>query len=287
MSKVPDVVKRLLLGRALRSAQGHEQLLPKRIALPVFASDALSSVAYAPQEILLTLSVAGLATYHYTPWVGAAVIVILLVVVASYRQNVRAYQSGGGDFEVATENLGGNWGLVVAAALMVDYVLTVAVSISSGVENLGALIKFIQPHEVLVAILLVTLLAVLNLRGLKESGVAFAIPTYLFMFSIFLMMLWGFTRLGIGTDLKAETADLDVRGTEAGIGGFALAFLLLRAFSSGCTALTGVEAISNGVPAFKKPKGQNAATTLVLLGVIATVMFGGVTALAYITKAKF
>ncbi|MCW2886560.1 MAG: putative aminoacid/polyamine transporter, permease protein [Streptosporangiaceae bacterium] len=287
MAKVPDLVKRLLLGRALRSAQSHEQLLPKRIALPVFASDALSSVAYAPQEILLALGVAGLATYHYTPWVAGAVVVILLVVVASYRQNVRAYQSGGGDFEVATENLGSNWGLIVAAALMVDYTLTVAVSVSSGVENLGALVRFIQPHTVLLAILLIALLSVLNLRGLKESGFAFAVPTYLFMFAIIAMMLYGFTRLGFGAHLKAETADYNIKGTEVGVGGFALVFLLLRAFSSGCTALTGVEAISNGVPAFKKPKGQNAATTLLLLGAVASIMFGGVTALAYITKAKF
>jgi amino acid transporter len=287
VAKVPDLVKRLLLGRALRSAQSHEQLLPKRIALPVFASDALSSVSYAPQEILLALGVAGLATYHYTPWVAGAVVVIMLVVVASYRQNVRAYQSGGGDFEVATENLGGNWGLVVASALMVDYTLTVAVSVSAGVENLGALLKFIQPHTVLVAILLIALLTVLNLRGLKESGFAFAVPTYLFMFAILAMMLYGFFRLGLGTELRAETADYDIKGTEAGVGGFALVFLLLRAFSSGCTALTGVEAISNGVPAFKKPKGQNAATTLLLLGTVASVMFAGVTALAYITKAKF
>ncbi|WP_241683081.1 hypothetical protein [Actinomadura sp. J1-007] len=130
-------MKRVLLGRALSSAQQHEQLLPKRIALPVFASDALSSVAYAPQEILLALGAGGLVMYHYTPWVAAAVVVILLTVVASYRQNVRAYQSGGGDFEVATENLGSNWGVLVASALLVDYVLTVAVSVSSGVENLG------------------------------------------------------------------------------------------------------------------------------------------------------
>jgi amino acid transporter len=287
VAKVPDLVKRVLLGRALRSTQGHEQLLPKRIALPVFASDALSSVAYAPQEILLALGIAGLATYHYTPWVAGAVVVILLVVVASYRQNVRAYQSGGGDFEVATENLGKPWGLVVASALMVDYVLTVAVSVSSGVENLGALVGFIQPHLVLVAIVIVAALAVANLRGLKESGIAFAIPTYLFMFGIVAMMLYGFARLGLGTHLRAETAGYVVHGPEEGIGGLALVFLLLRAFSSGCTALTGVEAISNGVPAFKKPKGQNAATTLLLLGTVATVMFGGVTVLAYILKAKF
>lgn len=287
MSKVPDLAKRLILGRALQSAQQHEQLLKKRIALPVFASDALSSVAYAPQEILLALAAAGLVTYHYTPWIAAAVVVILLTVIASYRQNVRAYQSGGGDFEVATTNLGGNWGVVVASALLVDYVLTVAVSVSSGVENLGALLKFMQPHEVAVAICIVVLLTIGNLRGLKEAGVAFAVPTYLFMIAIIGMLLWGLGRLVLGTHLEAETAHYQVRGDEAGIAGFALVFLLLRAFSSGCAALTGVEAISNGVPAFRKPKGDNAAKTLLMLGLVAMTMFGGVTAFAYITHARF
>jgi amino acid transporter len=287
VSKAPDLVKRLLLGRALRSTQEHEQLLPKRVALPVFASDALSSVAYAPQEILITLGIAGLAAYQFTPWVALAVVVILLVVVASYRQNVRAYTSGGGDFEVASENLGGNWGVLVASALMVDYVLTVAVSVSSAVENLGAFVQLLQEHKVLAAIVIVALLTVLNLRGLKESGIAFAIPTYLFMFGIISMMLWGFTRLAFGADLRAETAGFEVRGSEAGIAGFALVFLLLRAFASGCAALTGVEAISNGVPAFKKPKGANAARTLLMLGLVAATMFGGITALAFITGAKF
>jgi amino acid transporter len=287
VSNAPDLVKRLLLGRALRSAQAHEQLLPKRIALPVFASDALSSVAYAPQEILITLGIAGLATYHFTPWVGLAVIVILLVVVASYRQNVRAYTSGGGDFEVATENLGGNWGVVVASALMVDYVLTVAVSVSSAVENLSAFLGFLEHHKVVAAIAIVIAITLLNLRGIRESGIAFAIPTYLFMFGIFSTLLWGFTRLAFGADLKAETAGFEVQGNGAGIAGFALIFLLLRAFASGCAALTGVEAISNGVPAFKKPKGRNAATTLLMLGLVAVSMFGGITLMAYITGAKF
>ncbi|KAB2363921.1 APC family permease [Actinomadura montaniterrae] len=287
MSKVPDLAKRLILGRALSSAQQHEQLLKKRVALPIFASDALSSVAYAPQEILLALAAAGLVTYHYTPWVAAAVVVILLTVVASYRQNVRAYQSGGGDFEVATTNLGGNWGVVVASALLVDYVMTVAVSVSSGVENLGALLKFMQPHEVAVAIGIVVLLTIGNLRGLKEAGVAFAVPTYLFMFSIVAMLLWGLGRLVLGTHLDAETAHYQIHGDETGVAGFALVFLLLRAFSSGCAALTGVEAISNGVPAFRKPKGENAAKTLLMLGIVAMTMFGGVTAFAYITHAKF
>ncbi|GGK72727.1 DNA-binding protein [Sphaerisporangium melleum] len=287
MVKVADLVKRLLVGRALRSAQAHEQLLPKRIALPVFASDALSSVAYAPQEILITLGVAGIAAYHFTPWIALAVVIILLTVVASYRQNVRAYTSGGGDFEVATENLGSNQGLVVASALMVDYVLTVAVSVSSGVENLGAALPLLAEHKVAAAVVLVALLTVVNLRGLRESGLAFAIPTYAFMLCIFGLMLWGVVRLAFGADLRAPTADYSVTGEGVGLGGFALIFLLLRAFSSGCAALTGVEAISNGVPAFRKPKGKNAAATLLALGVIAATMFSGVTALAYVTGAKF
>ncbi|MEV5748787.1 APC family permease [Actinoallomurus sp. NPDC052308] len=287
MSKAPDLVKRLLLGRALRSAQQHEQTLPKTIALPVFASDALSSVAYAPQEILIALGLAGLATYHFTPWVAGAVVVIMLTVVASYRQNVRAYTSGGGDFEVATTNLGGNAGIVVASALMVDYVLTVAVSVSSGIENLAALLHFLQPHKVLAALLIVAILTIMNLRGIRESGVAFAIPTYLFMFGVFLMLVWGFTRMAFGAHLRAATADMTIHGTAVGVSGFALVFLLLRAFSSGCAALTGVEAISNGVPAFRKPKGKNAAATLLALGLIAASMFGGIVALAYITKTKF
>ncbi|ROO89242.1 amino acid/polyamine/organocation transporter (APC superfamily) [Actinocorallia herbida] len=287
MSKASDVLKRVLLGRALRSTQAHHQLLPKRIALPVFASDALSSVAYAPQEILITLGIAGLAGYAFTPWIGLAVVVLLVVVVASYRQNVRTYTSGGGDFEVATTNLGGNWGLVVASALLVDYVMTVAVSISSAVSNLSAFTPLIAEHRVLVAVTLVVLLTVLNLRGLKESGIAFAIPTYLFMFGIFSMMAWGFIRMAGGADLESESAHLEVHGTGEDIAGLAMIFLLLRAFASGCAALTGVEAISNGVPAFRKPKGQNAATTLLMLGVVAATMFAGVTALAYVTDAKY
>ncbi|MEV5407590.1 APC family permease [Thermopolyspora sp. NPDC052614] len=287
MAKATDLAKRLLVGPAIRSGQAHGQLLPKRIALPVFASDALSSVAYAPQEILITLGVAGFAAYHFTPWIAAAVLVVLITVVASYRQNVRAYTSGGGDFEVATTNLGPNYGLGVGSALLVDYVLTVAVSVSSGVENLGAAFPFVHEHQVGTAIALVALLTLINLRGIRESGMAFALPTYAFMVAIFATLIWGGTRLALGDDLRAETADYVVRGEDMGLSGLALVFLLLRAFSSGCAALTGVEAISNGVPAFRRPKGQNAAATLLMLGLLAMTMFGGITALAYVIGAKF
>ncbi len=283
-----DVPKRLLLGRALRSDRLGETLLPKRVALPVFASDPLSSVAYAPGEVLLVLSVAGVSAYHFSPWIAVAVVVLMFTVVASYRQNVRAYPSGGGDYEVATTNLGRRSGLTVASALLVDYVLTVAVSISSGVENLGSAVPFIVENKTAIAVLMIILLTLMNLRGVRESGKLFAIPTYCFVVGVFCLIAWGAVRgLVLGDDMKAPTADYDI-ATEhtGGLGGIALCFLLLRAFSSGCAALTGVEAISNGVPAFRKPKSKNAATTLAMMGLIAVTMFCGVIALALSTGVK-
>ncbi|WP_436790371.1 APC family permease [Yinghuangia sp. YIM S10712] len=286
MSRLGGLSKRILVGRALRSDRLHETLLPKRLALPVFASDALSSVAYAPDEILLTLSLAGLAAYHFSWQVGLAVVVVMLTVVASYRQNVRAYPSGGGDYEVATVNLGPNAGLTVGSALLVDYVLTVAVSISSGVANIASAIPAIGEHRVLYAVLLVLLLMGMNLRGVRESGSAFAVPTYLFMFAVIGMTIFGFLRYFTGAEMRAESAGFDIKEEDA-FTGIALFFLLLRTFSSGCAALTGVEAISNGVPAFRKPKSRNAATTLLLMGTVAVTMLMGMLALANITKVHF
>ena len=280
---VGDVSKRILLGRKLRSTQLGETLLPKRVALPVFASDALSSVAYAPDEIFIMLSFAGIAAYSWSWKIGLLVALVMLTVVASYRQNVHAYPSGGGDYEVATVNLGQNAGVTVASALLVDYVLTVAVSISSGVQNAAAALTFISGNEALVASVLVLLLAALNLRGVRESGTFFAIPTYGFMLAILGMCAWGFLRLLSGTLPDAESAELriiEAEGYEGTITTVALVFLLARAFSSGCAALTGVEAISNGVPAFRKPKSRNAATTLLLLGLIAITMMLSVITLA-------
>lgn len=288
MSKLTDVPKRILIGRALRSEKLGETLLPKRVALPVFASDPLSSVAYAPGEVLLVLSIAGASAYHFSPWIAVAVIVLMFTVVASYRQNVRAYPSGGGDYEVATTNLGRRAGLTVASALLVDYVLTVAVSISAGVENLGAAVPFVVEHKTTVAVAMIVLLTLMNLRGVRESGKLFAIPTYCFVAGVFALILWGVVRsVLLGDDLRAPTADYEIHTEHPeGIAGFALAFLLLRAFSSGCAALTGVEAISNGVPAFRRPKARNAATTLALMGVIAVTMFCGIIALALATDVK-
>lgn len=278
-----DALKRLLVGRPFHSERLAETLLPKRIALPVFASDALSSVAYAPDEIFLTLALAGTAAYVASPWVGLAVALVMGVVVLSYRQNVHAYPSGGGDYEVATTNLGAPAGIGVASALLVDYVLTVAVSVSSGAQYAASAIPVLGGHEALVAVGVVALLTAINLRGVRESGTAFAVPTYAFMVSIIGMALYGFYRLWNGTLPDVESAGLTVvtqSDFDQGLVGLGWGFLLLRAFSSGCAALTGVEAISNGVPAFRRPKSRNAATTLALLGAIAVTMLLSIILLA-------
>ncbi len=278
-----DVSKRIILGQKLRSSQLGETLLPKRIALPVFASDALSSVAYAPDEVFIMLSLAGASAYVFSWKIAIVVAIVMLTVVASYRQNVHAYPSGGGDYEVATVNLGPNAGVTVASALLVDYVLTVAVSISSGIQNAASAIPFVSGHEALYACLLVVLLASLNLRGVRESGAFFAVPTYGFMLGVLGMAAWGALRAFQGNLPDVESAHLELikaPGYEGEISTIALIFLLARAFSSGCAALTGVEAISNGVPAFRKPKSKNAATTLLLLGTIAITMMMSVILLA-------
>jgi len=285
-----DALKRLLLGRAMRSDRLGETLLSKRIALPVFASDALSSVAYAPDEIFLTLGVAGFAAYSFSWKVGLVVAVVMLVVVASYRQNVHAYPSGGGDYEVANVNLGPRSGLTVASALLVDYVLTVAVSISSAAQYAASTIDVFQGREVVVAVSAVLLLMAANLRGVRESGTAFAVPTYAFMVAILGMAIWGFYRYIFGDLPDVESARFELAaepGYEAGIAGIAGAFLLLRAFSSGCAALTGVEAISNGVPAFRAPKSKNAATTLLMLGTISVTMLTSIIVLAKVTGLRY
>ena len=280
---IGNVSKRVLLGRKLRSSQVGETLLPKRVALPVFASDALSSVAYAPDEIFIMLGVAGAATYVWSWRIGLAVAVVLLTVVMSYRQTVHAYPSGGGDYEVATVNLGRTAGTTVASALLVDYVLTVAVSISSASQYASAAIPFLTGHEVLVASGLVLLLTAMNLRGVRESANFFAVPTYLFIFAVLGMCGYGLLQLLEGTLPQVASASLEIipeEGWEQPLTTIGLVFLLARAFSSGCAALTGVEAISNGVPAFRKPKSQNAATTLLMLGLIAVTMMLSVILLA-------
>ncbi|MCV7193520.1 APC family permease [Mycolicibacterium brumae] len=281
MSKLSTAARRLVLGRPFRSDKLGSTLLPKRIALPVFASDAISSVAYAPEEIFLVLSIAGLSAYVMTPWIGLAVAFVMIVVVASYRQNVTAYPSGGGDYEIATTNLGPTAGLTVASALLVDYVLTVAVSVSAAMSNIGSAAPFVAEHKVLVAVAAILLLMAINLRGVRESGIAFAIPTYAFIVGIFGMLGLGLFRIFVlGDEVRAESADFTMHADHGDVLGLALVFLVARAFSSGCAALTGVEAISNGVPAFRKPKSRNAATTLLMLGGISVALLMGIIVLA-------
>ena len=285
MANLTTSIKRLLVGRALRSDKLGDTLLPKRIALPVFASSNLSSNAYATQEILIVLAVGGIALINSTIWIALAVALIMVVVIMSYRQNVRAYTSGGGDYEVVTKNLGRKPGLIVASSLMVDYIMTVAVSVSAAKDNLISVFPIVGNHGMFVAFALIILITVMNLRGLRDSGFLFAIPAYFFMASIAFVTVWALVKISQGNVLKAESADWTI--TEQGsIAGIALVFLFARAFSSGCSALTGVEAISNGVPAFRKPKSENAAKTLTLLGIISVSLFMAITLLALKTGVK-
>jgi amino acid transporter len=273
--------KRFLVGRPLRTGQMGETLLPKKLALPVFCSDPLSSVAYATEEILLALSLGGLAMFYLSWWVGAATVFLLLVVTTSYRQTCHAYPNGGGAYAVSRANLGENASLVAASALLIDYVMTVAVSVAAGVANIISALPSLSSHAVGISIGLIAVVAVMNLRGVKESGRAFAIPTYGFVVSVFLMVMVGLVRTAFGHTPTAESAHLTVHATHS-TAGAAVVLLGLRAFAQGCTALTGVEAVSNGVPNFKRPKSRNAATTLTIMGMLAVGMFAGITALASI-----
>ncbi len=278
-------MRRLVLGAPLPTHAAGHQTLRKRMALPIFASDPLSSVAYAPQELILILAGGGLAFLGYTPWIAAAVVVLLTIVVISYRQVVRAYPSGGGDYTVAAKNLGEKAALVVASALTVDYVLTVAVSVASGVDNVISAFPGLHAWRVEFAILCVILLVTINLRGVAESSRAFALPTYLFIGSIGVMIVVGVARAALGNLPRAESADYTLQHHD--LARAALAFLLLRAFASGCSALTGVEAIANGVQAFKTPKAKNAQATLVAMGAVAVTLFVGVTYLALKTHVLY
>ena len=289
MTSAPDEegrsVKRLILGEKLPSHKLDDQLLPKHLALPIFASDPLSSVAYAPQELLLILTLGGLSFLAFAPWVAAVVVLLLVVVVLSYRQLIKAYPSGGGDYEVAQRNLGEKPALVVASALLVDYVLTVSVSVAAGVDNVISAIPRLAGVRVEMAIAIVVVLAAVNLRGVRESSKAFALPTYVFIGSVLLLVLTGLARTALGDPPVAESAHYTVEGDHLAQAGLVL--LVLRAFASGCSALTGVEAIANGVPAFRRPKVKNAQLTLVAMGAIAIVLFVGLLSMALIAQVHY
>ena len=281
----PQLAKRLILGEPLTTEQVNDQLLPKRMALPIFASDALSSVAYAPQELVMILLLGGLSFLSFTPWVAAAVVLLLVVVVLSYRQLIKAYPSGGGDYEVASKNLGEVPGVIVAAALLVDYVLTVSVSIASGVDNIISALPALDPWRVEIAVGFVILIVIINLRGVREASTVFAIPTYVFIGSVGVMVVTGLIRTLLGDAPVASSAEFAVH-TES-LSQAAVILLVLRAFSSGCSALTGVEAVSNGVQAFRMPKVRNAQRTLMAMGSIAALLFAGLTAMALVSGVHY
>jgi amino acid transporter len=284
-------IKRLLVGRALKTEQAAHERLTKKTALAVFSSDALSSTAYATEEILLVLAVAAAAShgvsFSYVVPISVGIAVLLGIVATSYRQTIHAYPSGGGAYIVAKENLGTTSGLIAGASLLVDYVLTVSVSIAAGVAAItsaaqGTRYAWLAEHRVILCLIFISFIAIANLRGVRESGALFATPTYVFVVSFLFMIAYGlfhyFTYGGaapVPTEAELKTAE-----------GYSLqpltTFLLLGAFSNGCAALTGIEAISNGVQAFKKPEAQNAATTLIWMALLLTTMFLGTSVMAYL-----
>jgi amino acid transporter len=273
-------LKRVVVGRALASHQLEHQLLPKTLALPVFTSDPLSSNAYATEEMMLVLVTAGAGALVYRIPLALAIASVLIIVTISYRQTVRAYPHGGGSYIVARENLGTLPGLVAAAALLTDYVLTVAVSVVAGVLAITSAAPSFADHKVALSIGFVVLLTVANLRGVKEAGVLFALPTYGFVVMVYAMLATGFARCVTGCPV-ADTANLPLEATTS-----VSLFLLLRAFSSGATALTGVEAISNGVQAFRRPQARNAADTLAAMGVLTVTMFLGITVMSVLLHVR-
>lgn len=268
------ILKRAFVGRPVSSHLELQHRLTKRVALAVFSSDALSSSAYATDEIFLALAVAGTAALSRSIPISLAIIFVLGVVVVSYRQTVKAYPSGGGAYIVAHDNLGEMPGLMAASALLIDYVLTVSVSTAAGVAAISSAVPDLAPHRVAMALAVVGLITLANFRGLKESGRIFAIPTYGFLLSIGLMIVVGVVRVATGNYHPAAPAPH--LAPEHAL----TAFLVLKAFASGSTALTGIEAISNGVPAFKPPEDRNASTTLLVLGVLLSALFVGITFLA-------
>ena len=268
-------LKRVFVGSPLPTAQSRHERLAKTTALAVFASDALSSVAYATEEILLVLVLAGTAALSYSLPISIAIAVLIAIVVSSYRQTIRAYPQGGGAYLVSKDNLGVPAGLVAGAALLIDYVLTVAVSVAAGIAALTSAVPALFPYRPWLCVAAVVGIAVANLRGIRESGKIFAAPTYLFIASLFVLIVYGV--VGALFDFLPEAP---YQRHPPGLEGVGL-FLFLRAFASGCTALTGVEAVSDGVPAFKPPEAHNARIVLTVLGAILIVLFLGVTFLAY------
>ncbi len=275
-----DPLKRLFVGRAIATSKAEHQLLPKFLALPVFSSDPLSSVAYATEEMMLVLVLAGAGALALKLPLSIGIALLLGVVVTSYRQTVRAYPQGGGSYIVAKENLGTIPGLIAASAILVDYTLTVAVSITAGTIAITSAVPAWGEHRVLMAAVLVTLVAMANLRGVKEAGMLFALPTYGFVAMVGVTLITGFVQCLSGCHVAA-TSNVHIEAEVA-----VTVFLLARAFSSGATALTGVEAIADGVQAFRRPQARNAASTLAIMGAMAITMFLGITVMASLLQVR-
>jgi len=284
-------LKRFLVGSPMKTEQAIHERLTKKTALAVFSSDALSSTAYASEEILLVLAVAAAAgqtySYYYVVPISIVIATVLGIVATSYRQTIHAYPSGGGAYIVAKENLGINPGLVAAASLLVDYILTVSVSISAGVAAItsaaqGTSFSWLDDHKVALCVAMILLIAIANLRGVRESGALFAGPTYAFLVCFLLMIAYGLIYYYLHPGTVVPVNDAHLKFAEGYHPGPLTWFLLLGAFSNGCVALTGTEAISNGIPAFKPPEARNAAITLTVMAVLLAIMFIGTSLLAYL-----
>ena len=280
MASVGTVLKRALLGRQVSSSKMEHTLLPKVLALPVFSSDPLSSVAYATEEMMLVLALAGASALSFMLPIGGVIAIVLVIVVTSYIQTVRAYPQGGGSYIVAKENLGVIPGLLAAGAILIGYVVTAAVSVTAGAVAVTSAFPGLREHRLTMALSFLALIALANLRGSKESGLVFAVPTYGFVACIYVTVLTGIVRC-LGGCPQAESSDLPIEAGEA-----LTALLILRAFTSGSAALTGVEAIADGVQAFKRPRARNAATTLTIMAAISTTMFLGITFLARVLNVR-
>jgi amino acid transporter len=266
--------KRLLIGRPMKSGKIEDEKLSKLKALAVLSSDALSSVAYGTEQILLVLMAVGFAAVWYSIPISLAVLGLLLILVLSYRQTIFAYPAGGGAYIVAKDNLGVSTGLLAGGSLLVDYILTVAVSSSAGTDAITSAFPTLHDHRVLIALTMILFLTIMNLRGIGESASVLAIPVYLFVVAIFILIVTGIIKYLLG-GVHAEVPELGTAVSNISL------FLLLKAFSSGCSALTGVEAVSNAIPNFKQPSERNAAKTLVMMGIILGAMFIGISLLAY------
>ncbi|HET7627321.1 MAG TPA: APC family permease [Bacillales bacterium] len=268
-------LKRLLIGKPLKSYEIKGQQLNKLKALALMSSDALSSVAYGPEQIITVLAAVGIIAFWYSLPIAVGVLILLTALILSYRQIIYAYPQGGGAYMVAKENLGMNFGLVAGGSLLIDYILTVAVSVSAGTDAITSAFPILHEHNIMIAVIIVVIITILNLRGLSESASILAYPVYLFVIALVVLILVGLFQVLTGHVSAVNHAAI---GTPVmGIG----LFILLKAFSSGCSALTGVEAISNAIPSFKKPSDKNAALTLVMMGCILGGLFSGIVFLTY------